>query len=411
MPARTVVYVCTAVALSAAASAQQPPPIRPLGPIERVSMEQLASVSGARALPDGRVIVNDITGHRVMLFDSTLSLVKVIADSTASTNKAYGRSLGNLITYHGDSTLFVDLSSYSMLLLDDDGKIARVIAMPRTGDATYLLGNIFGTPAFDMQGRLIHRGATALGPITASAPGRQPIRQPPDSAPLVRADLEKRTKDTVALYKITSVVRVGNTTDNAENFTFHTVTDPLPLVDDWAVLTDGSIAIIRGRDYHIDWLHTDGTRSSSPRIPFDWKHLSDDDKSRMIDSLKAIAMARYDSAVIERNKEAVAGGGAPHQYPPAEAAVFFVAPKDLPDYIPPFTQGAARADADGNVWIRTSKFVKGQPVYDVIDARGELIDRVQLPPFRSIAGFGAGVIYMGVLDSAKVAHLERARVR
>ena len=67
---------------------------------------------------------------------------------------------------------------------------------------------------------------------------------------------------------------------------------------------------------------------------------------------------------------------------------------DLPDYVPPFTRGAVLADGDGNIWVRTTTLVQGQPVYDVINSKGELVDRVQLPPFRSIAGFAPGVVYL-----------------
>jgi hypothetical protein len=55
--------------------------------------------------------------------------------------------------------------------------------------------------------------------------------------------------------------------------------------------------------------------------------------------------------------------------------------------------------------------VSGQPVYDIVNRRGELSDRVQLPPFRTIAGFAPGFVYMAVKDSTGVVHLERARVK
>ena len=55
--------------------------------------------------------------------------------------------------------------------------------------------------------------------------------------------------------------------------------------------------------------------------------------------------------------------------------------------------------------------VQGQPVYDIVNRRGELVDRVQLPAFRTIAGFGPGVVYMAVKDSAGVVLLERARLK
>ena len=47
----------------------------------------------------------------------------------------------------------------------------------------------------------------------------------------------------------------------------------------------------------------------------------------------------------------------------------------------------------------------------IVNRRGELIDRVQLPAFRTIAGFAPGVVYMAVKDGAGRVHLERARVR
>jgi hypothetical protein len=50
-------------------------------------------------------------------------------------------------------------------------------------------------------------------------------------------------------------------------------------------------------------------------------------------------------------------------------------------------------------------------VYDVVNRKGELVDRLQLPAFRTIAGFGPGVVYMAVTDQAGVVHLERARVK
>jgi hypothetical protein len=64
-------------------------------------------------------------------------------------------------------------------------------------------------------------------------------------------------------------------------------------VDDWAVLSDGSLALVRGHDYHVDWVRSDGTGASSPKMSFDWKRLSEDDKHRIIDSTRA----HLDSAI------------------------------------------------------------------------------------------------------------------
>jgi hypothetical protein len=85
--------------------------------------------------------------------------------------------------------------------------------------------------------------------------------------------------------------------------------------------------------------------------------------------------------------------------------------RDLPDYVPPFAERAVTADVDDNIWVQTSQMIDSRPVYAVINRRGELIDRVQLPRHRTIAGFGPGVIYMAVAETAGKVRLERARLK
>jgi len=88
-----------------------------------------------------------------------------------------------------------------------------------------------------------------------------------------------------------------------------------------------------------------------------------------------------------------------------------VAPSELPDYKPAFTPGSTDVDADGNLWIRTSQNVDARPVYNVVNRKGELVDRVQLPANRVLVGFGpGGIAYLAVRDG-NVAHLERARIK
>jgi hypothetical protein len=412
---RAVVYVLAAAAFtSVAGGQQQPPPVRQLGPIERVSAQPLRSVSSARPLSDRRVLVNNFLDRQVLLFDSTLMTATVIVDLTRAAAGAYSGQQGALIAYRGDSSLFVDLGSSSMLVIAPSGKIDRVIAVPRSGDLASLLTPMFGISGFDIRGRLVNRGGIRGTPTPSPVVGQPPILVQPDSAPIVRVDLATRAVDTAAFYKIELFTYRRTQRENG-SFSSQSLRNPLPLTDAWAILPDGSIGVVRGRNYHIDWVNADGSRTSGPRMPFDWKHLNDDEKTALIDSARLVAVARNDSVAAANRQQALAAAAAAGRpFPPPAATPappLFIEPKDLPDYIHPFAEGAARADADGNIWIRTSKFVKGQPVYDIVNRQGALIDRVQLPPFRTIAGFGPGVVYMGVLDSAKVAHLERARVK
>ena len=88
----------------------------------------------------------------------------------------------------------------------------------------------------------------------------------------------------------------------------------MPLVDDWAVLSDGSVAIVRGRDYHIDWINADGSTTTSAKLPFDWQRLTDEDKAAVIDSAKKAFDAAAASAAANP------GPGAARRRPPRWAA-------------------------------------------------------------------------------------------
>ena len=99
--------------------------------------------------------------------------------------------------------------------------------------------------------------------------------------------------------------------------------------------------------------------------------------------------------------------------PPVMREVSVINPRYLPDFRPPFTSGAVRADLDGNLWVRTvpARRTPGGPVYDVISREGKLVDRLQVPPGYQLVGFGRGrVVFLMVRDAAGV-HLARVRLR
>jgi hypothetical protein len=381
------------------------------------------------------VLVNDIVGRRVVMFDSSLSAVTVIADTTSATANAYGVRPGGLIAYRGDSTLFIDPASLSMLLIDPTGKIARVMSAPRANDVSFLVGGPFGNPGFDAQGRLIYRAPPRFffnGPPPTG--NRLPeIPSPPDSAALVRFDLATRKLDTVTWFKTPKInLNIMRSPDG--NIRVVSYVNPLPQGDDWAILPDGSIALVRTRDFHVDWVGPQGS-TSSPKIPFDWERLSDEGKVAFIDSAKvAMEKARasgqlnfggFGPAMVRVTGEG-AGGAAREGPPRGEGAprdggsagvggqlppLTMVSPTELPDYKPAFTPGSTRADADGNLWIRTSQNVNARPVYDLVNRKGELIDRMQLPQNRVLVGFGPnGVVYLAVRDGT-TAHIEKARIK
>src|SRR5450759_282901 len=314
------------------------------------------------------------------------------------------------------------------------------MAVPRPEDATFMIGGPFGTPGFDPQGRIVYRGfvrPNMSGMRGAPQPG-QPFAMPQmaDSAPVYRVNLATRALDTATFFKIPKQ-NLSMTQDSKGGMTVSVVTNPMPVVDDWALMPDGRIAVIRGKDYHVDWLGTDGKWTTTPKIPYNWERLDDDGKQKFLDSAKvelekqreanqkamangvnnaaaAMAGGGGGSMRIEMNVGGPGGNASTRPQPGVQQinmpAIAMVPIKDLPDYRPAFRMGAARSDVDGNLWIRTTAPTDAGAIYDVVNGKGELVDRVKLPFGRVISGFGPGVVYMGVQDGAS-ARLEMARIK
>jgi hypothetical protein len=409
----------------------------------------MGTVTTVIALPGGKVLVNDILKRRVLLMDSTFTQVTVVADSTSSTANAYGSRNGGLLPYRGDSALFVDPSSMSMLVINPDGKITRVMAAPRPEDVTFLVGGPNGTPGFDAKGRLVYRANPRITRMVAPRGGGPGPMMPdfPDTVPVVRFDLGTRTLDTAGFFRIyrpqISVTQTAN-----GGMMMSSKTNPIPTVDDWALLSDGTVAFVRGTDYHIDWVAPDGTKSSSGKVPYEWQRLDDEGKSALLDSArKAMEEARQraqaqmaaggpvtlggaaGAEVMVRGGIAAAGapparggdgrGGGGAGAPGAAGARMELPPinmvnaDELPDYRPAFTVGSSRGDLDGNLWVRTTSPVgNAGAIYFIISTKGEVVDRVQLPEGRQIAGFGKnGDVYLALRDAEGNARVERAKIR
>ena len=405
------------------------PQIRPLGPILARSTEPLEAVSQVREVSGGRVVVHDNRGRRVALFDSALNYIKPIVDTTASTGRAYGSRMGGLIAARGDTSYFADPASVSLLVIDGAGRIARTIAAPSPSAVTIMVGGPFGTPGTDRMGRLVYRTPIDARPMQRGGSLAAWVQSFPDSSLIVRTDLRSRKIDTIATFRIPRMTGCCVRDPVSGGQTLATFINPIPWTDDWALLADGSVAVVRGQEYRVEIYAPDGSVIRGPKLPFEWEHLSDADKQSIVDSTKAaVKQLRPDllwstdpgsTALAKREVPSRDAAGLvvavlpDYNASPIEtrSLLGFVGPGELPDYRPAFGQGAARGDVDGNLWIRTTKNVNGGSVYDVVSNIGELIDRILVPHGRVIVGFGAGgIVYMGVLDGA-IARIERARVR
>lgn len=490
-------------------------PVREVGAVMARSAQALGSVSALRALSDGSVFLIDFQKRQLLKFDPTLKTTTIVADTAPGALMPYGQRPIGLIPYLGDSTIVADPSTLSLVVLDAQGRTVRVMASPRPNDINTLSTTNLGTHAFDAQGRLYYRQGNSGGPPggmmgamfgsgndrggdrnrggqgggnppgggqanrTATANrggdfggggmagmggdrGGQPFGGPggrgfnpanqPDSVPIVRVDFDTRKADTVAFVKVPkNETQMTRGEDGSTRLSIKI--NPLPQGDDWALLNDGTVAVMRVLDYHVDYYRPDGTHVASDKLPFDWKRISDEEKTKMVDSLQTLAKAASERA-------GGGGGGFRMSFEP-------IAAEKLPDYYPPIRQGSSIADRSGNLWVvpstsslsaqlaqqmmggmgamggggrggdrpadrnaapgqarpagaaprdstRTASSaamfgmmaaMMNQPplVYDVIDPKGSLVYRVKLPSGRQIAGFGPdGLIFLQAREGRQI---------
>jgi hypothetical protein len=423
---------CAAVAAApgsaqnSATPPQQGIPIVEVSPVIAASKATIGTVFGVREVSDGRVLVNDPTRKQVVLFDAALATATVVIDSVPGTAKSYPGNVGRLSRYLGDSSIFGS-GAQPIVVLDGLGQIVRAIAPPQIpmdmGPPIPFMAPEFTDP----KGRLYTRGATSITRVRS-----QPRVE---STALVRADLDARTVDFVGKLRGGGAYNRQDPPINGRRVVT-SVLQPVPTVDAWTVLSDGTLAIVRGEDYHVDWMLPDGTKDSTARLPFDWRKLSDADKQRMIDSARLVS----DSMMLVRNKRVGSvdasgnvrpiggfggdagavgggrsGGGGP---PPNDDAAYqrmdFPPLSEIPDFYPPVHRDAAMADLAGNLWIlptTSAQSQRGELVYDVVNPKRGLFARVRMPIGRSIVGFGEdGVLYLQSGDRRTGFHIERVKV-
>lgn len=410
-------------------------PIREVSTPTATSTHPFKFIFTVRETSGGRLLVSDAYRHQLVLLDGNLSNPVVVIDSVNPGGQAYGDYPVPTLKWRGDSSIHMDMPSRSYLVLDGMGKIVRTMAPPKQSDYGRPLADQSG---LDANGNILYRGyAPTITTDTFTTPDRATVRKshPPDSIGLVSGNFATRAVDTIAKLKMDGSAKAVQTTKFDGKKLLHLTLNPLVSIDEWAVLSDGTLALVRGYDYHVDYTFADGTKKSSGKLPFDWKRLTDDDKQHLIDSSRAIiekiradadaaaggtagndAVIAYLRTMTTTNPRATPGNMTANLPPKQiEATVTYdYAPlSEIADYYPPIRQGATKTDEEGNLWLlptTSAQSKRGELVYDVVNPRTDAFYRVRLPLGRSIAGFGKnGAVYLMSRDGDQW-KLERTRV-
>jgi hypothetical protein len=229
-----------------------------------------------------------------------------------------------------------------------------------------------------------------------------PVEVGPNIPPATR----ERPFDSLALVRMT-----GTRTDtllfvrSVLDFGRRPFADPVPWNDDYTILRDGTLCVIRGRDLRVEWRAPDGVLLSEVRLPFPWQPMPDGVKQRVLDSLRA----HYEAHPLRGDFSFTAPGVVRHY----DAYVPDMMPLALmPDYAPVIHGYTASADEDSRVWVQVQldgalppsrwgamlgpalRPAPLQPTYYVFNREGTVRELVRLPQGWQFAAAMGTQVYM-----------------
>lgn len=413
----SLVLLAGVLAGSAVGHAQtRPIPIRTVTPPINSTEPFILVTPTVRGLPGGRLLVNDQRGKRLLVFDSTLTTFSIMADSARTTGVLYPYTglINPLMPYIGDSSLMVDFEARTYVVIDPSGKIAHAMAPVNSADLSAGSRPWAQHPGADNLGRLILRGSETRAQRKEGDP---PITDTRDTITIIRSDFNTRTTDTIGSFSVPRVPDMVLTKlPNGKSAGSLVINAGLSGPDEFAVLSDGTLAIVREHDYIVDWVSPDGTKSSTGKLAYEWVRQTDVMKQTRVDSMKRIidsmTTAGRPYGIMYRYNRSADGGRATTDT--VVPVIQFAPLTDMADYPTPFRRGQVKADEDGNLWVlpTATSLSKGGLLYDVINKKEGLHERVQIPSEYLIAGFGkGGVVYLAKNDPvAKTWTLAKVRV-
>ncbi len=365
--------------------------------------EPFSRIAGFRELRDGRVIIADARDKVVQLLDLKAQTASKIGREGSGPGE-YGLPTA-LVSLPGDTTFVFDpLNSRYMKILPDgkpgatfrleDGAPPASAAPAGGAPGMRIMSGLNVPRATDAKGYLYFEGS----PISFGPDG--PVSA--DSAPVMRYDRKTYKYDTlsfVTLPKNNASVQSRSSGGNQNVSVRVGAASPFPARDLWTALPNGSVAIVRVKDYHVDVIGPNRQVTRGPAVPFTPVKIGEAEKVEYRQSQTSNApiaiMRTNDNGRVSTNASTL---------PPAEE------PKEWPATKPPFA-GTVVAAPNGDIWVARSRPASDKiPKYDVFNAAGRLTGQVLLPKDTRLLGFGAGgAIYTVRSDEDDLQYLQRFR--
>jgi hypothetical protein len=345
-----------------------------------------------RELRDGRLIVSDVREKTVQLVDLKAGSARKIGREGSGPGE-YALP-ARLLALPGDTSIVYDPLNRRFLVVGPDGKAGPFAQYEDEAGGRARIS--MGARYTDARGRLY-----SVGPNFTVGPNAPPTSS--DTAPIIRFDRATKKTDTLAfIYTPTTTIR---TSQGGANVSIRAGGgNPFAAADDWAVTPDGRLAIVRVKDYHVDWYAPNGQKTSGPAVAYEKIKVTEDDK-------KAFRERRANGGGIMITRQVGPGGATSSAGVAPPTTMQLPEPTDWPDVKPPFTASAAIAAPNGQLWVLRTRPAKDKiPTYDVFDASGKVVGRVALPPDTRLVGFGNSTVYLARSDEDDLQYLQRYRL-
>lgn len=375
--------------LPVAAAEAQRAPERSLGRFEVEYAEPFSGVRMVRELSDGRVLVLDVQDKLVELVNKAFSSAQAVGREGSGPGEY--RMPFQLIAGRADTTLLYDVMNARFLVIGPDAKPGKTVSISSlTGGLPIGPTSVRGV---DGHGRLLYQGLNF-----ALVDGKPTFA---DSAAIIRYDLASKRADTLTWVRtVAPKVNIGMGSGGAPA-SVRMGAAPFPTVDEWGLLPDDRLVVLRGADYSMDVVGGAAGRAVHAKVPWVPVKVTEQDKE---DVRKANARAR--ELTQKAMGEALASSGAPAGT--KVPSLRMDDPSDWPDVKPPFGQGALRVAPGGQLWVARLRPAGEQGArYDVLSPAGKLLYVMRFPDKVRLVGFGAHALYAVRVDEDDLQYLRR----
>ena len=340
--------------------------------------EPFSLIGGIRELDDGRVLVSDALEEKLYVLDAELKGAETISRKGQGPDEY--RQPDGLFAWPGDSTMMVDLGNGRMTIIGSDYGFGRTVPVVQTEEMGLQI--------------IIPEGVDGAGYLYYEPRGGGMIR---DSADIVRWRSDSETEaEPVVRIKLRDVTE--RTSGGANDMRQEIRPVPLSPEDGWSVGPDGSVAVVRAGDYHVDWVRPDGSVVSGSPVPFDPVPVEAADKEAWAEDLAANGMMMMVSNENGQMNASMRRGGG--RTPGVDGFAW-------PEVKPPFAPESVRVDPAGYVWVERHVPAGDSPVLDVFDGEGNQVASLAIPVRSSLRAFGDGTLYLTRRDDLGFQWLER----